>query len=173
MPLAWREPNRASTRAACRQVEGPQHLSNLVGWAGDLHRAGRNCAEIAAILNQEAWRPPKRRDTFNGPMVRRLLASAGLIEARRKETRVIPQRRPDEWTIGELAELIDAPQSTIYNWVQKGRLSSRSIKLGGVNAKLVTADAAAVAELKAARATPLPWRLPPPRSHPIPSILES
>jgi len=106
-------------------------------------------------------------------MVRRLLASAGLIEARRKETRVIPQRRPDEWAIGELAELIDAPQSTIYNWVQKGRLSSRSIKLGGVNAKLVTADAAAVAELKAARATPLPWRLPPPRSHPIPSILES
>jgi hypothetical protein len=31
---------------------------NLVARAGDLHRAGQNCAEIAAILNQEGWRPP-------------------------------------------------------------------------------------------------------------------
>jgi hypothetical protein len=82
-----------------RPVARPKDLSaypNLVARSGDLHRAGRNYAEIAAILNQEGWRPPKRRDTFNGPMVRRVLASAGLIEARRKEPRAIPQRRPDE-----------------------------------------------------------------------------
>jgi transposase len=70
--------------------------------------------------------------------------------------------------ISELAEQIGAPESTVYNWVQKGRLSSRSIKVGGVNAKLVTADAPTIANLKAARATPLPWRrLPPPRSYPF------
>jgi len=172
----WHGGNR-TTHQLVRPVARLKALStypNLVARAGDLHRAGRNCAEIAAILNQEGWRPPKRRDTFNGPMVRRLLASAGLIEARRKGPRAIPQRRPDEWTISELAELIGAPQSTIYNWVQKRRLSSRSIKLGGLDAKLVTADAAVVADLKAARATPLPWRrLPHPCSNPLPSVLES
>jgi len=150
----------------------PPHTS-LAARAGELHRAGQNCAEIAAILNQEGWRPPKRRDTFNGPMVRRLLVGAELIETRRREPLAILERCPDEWTIGELAEEIDTPQSTIYNWVQKGRLSSRSIKVGGMNAKLVTANAATVADLKAARATPLPWRRLPPPSRPLPSVRES
>jgi hypothetical protein len=41
----------------------------LIARAADLHRAGNGYTAIAAILNQEAWRPPKRRDTF--PMPRR------------------------------------------------------------------------------------------------------
>jgi hypothetical protein len=45
----------------------------LLARATDLHRAGHGFASIAAILNQETWLPPKRRDTFNAPMVRRLL----------------------------------------------------------------------------------------------------
>ena len=52
----------------------------LLARAIDLYRVGNGCADIAAILNQEAWRPPKRRDTFNAPMVRRLLTTAGVIE---------------------------------------------------------------------------------------------
>src|SRR5271165_6609749 len=94
----WHGGNR-TTHQLVRPVARLKALStypNLVARAGDLHRAGQNCAEIAAILNQEGWRPPKRRDTFNGPMVRRLLASAGLIETKRKGPRAIPQRRPDE-----------------------------------------------------------------------------
>jgi hypothetical protein len=43
-----------------------------------------NCVAIAAILNHEGWRPPKRRDTFNGPMVRHVLIGTGLIEAERR-----------------------------------------------------------------------------------------
>ncbi len=55
------------------------------------------------------------------------------------------------------------PQPTLYNWVQNGRLPSRSVKAGGGSAKLVTADAATIARLKTMRATPPPWRrLPPP-----------
>ena len=70
----------------------------------------------------------------------------------------IPHRRPDEWTINELAAEIGAPPGTIYYWVQKGRLSSRSVEVLGTFNKLVTADAATIAKLKAARATPLPFR---------------
>jgi hypothetical protein len=55
------------------------------------------------------------------------------------------------------------PQPTVYNWVQKGRLRSRFVAAGGGLAKLVTADAATIAQLKTIRATPPPWRrLPPP-----------
>lgn len=156
----WHGGNRTTHRLV-RPVAKLKALStypSLVARAGELHRAGRNCAEIAAILNQEGWRPAKRRDTFNGPMVRRLLIGAGLIESKRKGPRAIPQRYLGEWTISELAEQIGAPESTIYNWVRNERLSCRSIKISGVNMKLVTADAATLANLKLARATPLPFR---------------
>jgi excisionase family DNA binding protein len=126
--------------------------------AVDLHRAGNGCADIAAILNQEAWRPPKRRDTFNAPMVRRLLTTAGIIEPGACRPRTIPERQPDEWTIRELAEELGVPQSTLYHWVQNGRLPSRSVKAGGGYAKLVTADTATIANLKTIRTTPPPWR---------------
>ena len=131
---------------------------DLAARACELHRQGRNCVEIAAILNEEGRRPPKRRDTFNGPMVRRVLIGAGRIEAKRGTPRAVPHRRPDEWTINELAAEIRAPPATIYHWVQKGRLSSRSVEVQGTFNKLVTADAATIAKLKAARATPLPFR---------------
>jgi DNA invertase Pin-like site-specific DNA recombinase len=172
----WQGGNQ-TTHQLVRPVAKLKALSTyptLVARVGELHRAGRTGVAIAAILNQEGWRPPKRRDTFNGQMVRHLLTGAGLIAVRRKEPRAIPQRRPDEWTITELAEQLGAPQSTVYNWVQKGRLSSRSIKLATGYAKLVTADAATIANLKAARATPVQWRrLPPHTDHPIPSAHES
>ena len=104
-----------------------------------------------------------RRNTFNAQMVRRLLINVGIVEPRHRRPRTLPERQPDEWTIRELAETIGVPQPTLYNWVQKGRLRSRSVKAGTGAAKLVTADAATIADLKAIRATPVPWRrLPPP-----------
>ena len=72
-------------------------------------------------------------------------------------------RQPDEWTIRELAGELGVPKPTLYNWVQNGRLPSRSVNAGAGSAKLVTADAATIANLKAIRATPPPWRrLPSP-----------
>src|SRR6201997_4681142 len=128
----WQGGNRTSHKLV-RPVAKFKALSlypDLVARAGELHRAGRNCVEIGA----------------------------GLIEAKRGTPRTIPHRRPDEWTINELAAEIGAPPGTIYYWVQKGRLSSRSVEVLGTFNKLVTADAATIAKLKAARATPLPFR---------------
>ena len=145
------------------RVKALSTYAALLARAVDLHRVGNGYADIAAILNQEAWRPPKRRDTCNAPMVRRLLATAGVIEPGLRRPRTIPERQPDEWTIRELAEELGVPQPTLYNWVQTGRLLSRSVKAGAGSAKLVTADAATIANLRTIRATPPPWRrLPPP-----------
>jgi len=161
----WHGGNRTS-HTLVRPVARVKALSTyraLVARAAELHRVGHGPAELAAILNEEAWRPPKRRNTFNAQMVRRLLISAGIVEPRHRRPRTLPERQPDEWTIRELAEAIGVPQPTLYNWVQKGRLRSRSVKAGTGAAKLVTADAATIADLKAIRATPVPWRrLPPP-----------
>jgi hypothetical protein len=135
----------------------------LITRATELHRAGNGCATIAAILNREAWRPAKRRETFNPPMVRHLLTAAGIIAPNPRRPRALPERQPDEWTIRELAAELGVPQATLYNWVRNGRLLSRSVKVGGGSAKLVTADAATIARLKTIRATPPPWRrLPSP-----------
>jgi DNA invertase Pin-like site-specific DNA recombinase len=135
----------------------------LIARAADLHRAGNAYTTIAAILNQEAWRPPKRRDTFNPSMVRHLLTTAGVVQPSPRRPRALPERQLDEWSIRELAEELGVPQATLYNWVQRGRLPSRSVTSGGSSAKLVTADAATIARLKTVRATPPPWRrLPPP-----------
>jgi excisionase family DNA binding protein len=145
------------------RVKALSTYAALLARAGDLHRMGNGCADIAAILNQEAWRPPKRRDTFNAPMVRRLLTTAGVIEPGLRRPRTLPERQPDEWTIRELAEELGVPEPTLYSWVQNGRLLSRSVKAGAGSAKLVTADAATIANLKTIRATPPPWRrLPSP-----------
>jgi hypothetical protein len=172
----WQGGNRTSHQLV-RPVAKLKALStypDLAARSCELHRQGRNCVEIAAILNQEGWRPPKRRDTFNGPMVRRVLIGAGRIEAKRGNPRTLPHRRPDEWTVNELAAEIGAPPGTIYYWVQKGRLSSRSVEVLGTFNKLVTADAATIAKLKAARATPLPFRRALlPNVNPNPPTLDS
>ena len=145
------------------RVEALSTYAALLARAVDLHRVGHGCADIAAILNQEAWRPPKRRDTFNAAMVRRLLTTAGVIEPGLRRSRTIPQRQPDEWTIRELADELGVPEPTLYIWVRNRRLLSGSVKAGAGSAKLVTADAATIATLKTIRATPPPWRrLPSP-----------
>jgi DNA invertase Pin-like site-specific DNA recombinase len=156
----WHGGNR-TTHTLVRPVARSKALSTysaLVARAVDLHRAGNGFAKVAAILNREAWRPPKRRDTFNAGMVRHLLITAGAIKRSPRPPRILAGRQADEWTIRELAAELGLPQSTVYNWVQNGRLRSRSVKAGASSAKLVTADAATIANLKAIRATPLPWR---------------
>ena len=140
---------------------------SLVARATDLHRAGENFAAIAEILNREGWHPAKRRDTFNGPMVYHLLIKAGAIEPRYRRRKPQFARQPNEWTIRELAEQIGMPEPTLHAWVLQGRLRSRMVQAGSGQIKLVHADPATIADLKAIRTTPPPWRrLPPPLNQP-------
>jgi excisionase family DNA binding protein len=122
-------------------------------------------------LHARSLNPRRRRpDAHN-----HLLLKAGVIEPKYRRAERQIARQQDEWTIRELAEEIGVPESTVYGWVQKGRLRYRFVKARfGRPAKLVHADAATIAALKAARATPAPWRrLPPPFAKPINSTTES
>jgi DNA invertase Pin-like site-specific DNA recombinase len=144
----------------------------LTARAAELRSEGLDCAQVADILNSEGWRPAKRRDTFNAPMVHHLLIKSGVetVKYRRRPSKI--ERRPSEWTIRELAEEIGMPQPTLYAWIQKGRLSCRNADGGSQRAKLVLADPDTVSALKTIRATPPPWRRIPPRTqstHPSPT----
>ena len=142
----------------------------LTARAAELRSEGLDCAQIADILNSEGWRPAKRRDTFNAPMVHHLLIKSGVetVKYRRRPSKI--ERRPNEWTIRELAEEIGMPQPTLYAWIQKGRLSCRNAGGSSKRAKLVLADPDTVSALKTIRATPPPWRRIPAKDPSRPSL---
>jgi hypothetical protein len=172
----WQGGHRTSHRLT-RPVARLKTLSTyaeLVARAAELRHAGHGFPAIAETLNREGWRPAKRRETFNAPMVHHLLLRAGVIQPRYRRRKPPIDRRPDEWTIRELAARIGMPEPTLYNWVQRGRLRSRVVLTATGRAKLVHADAAAITELQAIRTIPAPWRrLPPPVTQPHNPITDS
>ncbi len=164
----WQGGQRTAHRLR-RPVARLQDLSSyadLLARAGELHRDGHSTSAIAERLNQEGFHPPKRRDSFNAPMVRRLLIKAGVVEPGPRRRTPEIARAPDEWTIRELAEIIAMPQPTLYTWVQQGRLRNRLVPNGRGYNKLIHADADTIAALKVVRATPVPWRRLPPKIYP-------
>ena len=94
-------------------------------------------------------------------MVHHLLIKSGVESIKYRRRPPSLERRPNEWTIRELAEEIGMPQPTLYNWVHKGRLSSRNAG-ASKRTMLVFADPDTLAALKSVRATPIPWRRIPP-----------
>jgi len=168
----WQGGNQTS-HSVTRPVARLKALSTypaLIARVTDLHQAAHGTAEIAAILNAEGWRPPKRRDTYNATMVNHLMVGAGILVSRPRRPSGIVARAPDEWTIRELAERIGMPESTLYTWVQNGRLRYREVKAGGSRVRLITADAATIDQLKTIRATPPPWRRFPPAAQIVPTL---
>ncbi len=168
----WHGGNRTAHQLI-RPVARLDQLSTykaLLARVGELRREGLVAADVAAVLNREGWRPAKRCDTFNAQMVRKLVAKAGLAApGHRRRKRELP-RQTDEWTIRQLADHLGMREPTLYTWVQQGRLRSRLVQVGAAHVKLIHADAAEIAALKAILATPMPWRRrPPQRSTPTPS----
>jgi hypothetical protein len=153
-----------STHRLVRPVARLDQLSTyqqLIDRAAELRRAGHGTAAIAERLNDEGWRPPKRRETFNAPMVYRLLRRAGMTTTKYRKKQFIIERQSDEWTIAELARHIPIPKPTLYAWVQEGRLRSRTVPNKKSQLTLVYADAATIAQIRTVRATPAPWRRRP------------
>lgn len=165
----WHGGNQTMSRIV-RPVARITALSSypaLIARMKELYEAGHNTRYIANVLNAEGYVPPKRRDTYTAEMVRSRLVAAGIAERKRRKPGPLATivREPDEWTIRELAEAIGMPQATLYYWVACGRLSSRLVKQNRRTVKLVTADTAMIADLKAIRASPPHLRRLPPRQN--------
>jgi DNA invertase Pin-like site-specific DNA recombinase len=144
----------------CTQVVRPvarldqlSYYSALVERIRALRVQGLSSKSIAERLNQESWRPPKRRPTFNGPMVQELLLRHHLVESQQhlppKRTRL----RRHEWRLADLAAELSMPTISLYAWLRRGWVQGRRLD-EPLRPWVLCADEKELQRLRALRAAP-------------------
>lgn len=133
------------------------YYNELVNRAKELREGYRSIVEITDILNQEGFRPTKQGSIFTEVMVRSLLIKAGMSS--NKQTRSQQAiRLPNEWTLQELSQKIDVPESTIRQWIRKNRLVARlDLTVSHKGAWLITADEQEINRLASLKNQPRQW----------------
>ena len=118
--VVWAGGNRTTAQIS-RPVASLTQLSyypELTGRARELAHAGLTRAQIAAQLNTEGFRPPKRCEAFTPGAVGDLLRAAGAQRPRS------PARRPPlaehEWWLRDLATHLGMSEITLDSWVRRG-----------------------------------------------------
>jgi hypothetical protein len=106
-----------------------------------LATAGASAAAIAAQLNSDGFRPPKRHEQFGAQGVRDLLLWLGA-----RPTPVPVQDRQDlgedEWWLADLARTLRIPPVTLYCWLTRGEVRARRQQVHHRVRWIVWADAA-------------------------------
>ena len=116
--------------AICRAVRGYQYQRDwprLSARLATLHRCRRTPAEIAAVLDQEGFRPPKRAGQFTAAMVRRLLHELQLRPRMPRCTASSDALHAHEWWLHELAAHLDLSPHTLHGWRRKGWIHARQV----------------------------------------------
>ncbi len=118
---------RAEIRRPVREARQLSCWPELRARIRALKEEGRNHAEIAGILNGEGLQPP-RKSRFNAGMVAGLADRTGAVRRTGRRGRSVPaERRPDEWTMDEMAERAGIRKPTLYRWIHAGRISARKV----------------------------------------------
>ena len=99
----------------------------LVARILELNEEGHTSGQIAAVLNQEGFRPPKRRSTYNKAMVRQLLSRNFRGKVRSERSDDANPLKSDEWFLADLAHELNMPTTTLHNWVRRGWVESRKL----------------------------------------------
>jgi hypothetical protein len=141
-----------------REVKGykdQQSWSRLSARLATLQGRGETPKAIAAVLDREGFRPPKRASRFTAGMVRRLLHELGL-RARVPRSSSTAILSPDERWLHDLARLLAVSPHTLHGWRKKGWIQARQI--GGRGGPwAVWADASELDRLRALRECPRSW----------------
>jgi hypothetical protein len=103
-------------------------LEGLLDRMVALRRQGQTAAAIAAQLNAEGYRMPKRRGRFTGAAVRVLLSRRGLAQAKT----IAEPLAPGEWWLGDLARELQLPTLKLRDWVLRGWLHGRQTPAQGL-----------------------------------------
>jgi len=81
-------------------------------------------SQIARRLNEEGYRPPKRREGFDRQSSQDLIHRLGLSQRRlRSEGR--KQLGQHEWWLGQVACEIGMPEATLYGWLRRDQHKAR------------------------------------------------
>jgi DNA invertase Pin-like site-specific DNA recombinase len=152
--ITWAGGHQTSGRAV-RPVARLDQLSYypaLLARVTALAEAGHNNRQIAAILNAEGFRPPKRTSRFTGGQVRTLITQRGIRGQRKGRPTVLTSLAPGQWSVPGLAAELGMPTATIYNWIYRGWITARHAP--GTRNWIITADAAGMRQLRERRARP-------------------
>jgi len=115
--------------------------------------------QIAQQLNREGFRPPKRRQTFNAPMVRTLISRHRPSSRRSRAMRDQPLHE-HEWWFTDLARHLHMPQPTLYSWLRRGWVHARQLPIAGGASPgrwILWADEDELARLRQLRRCPKSW----------------
>lgn len=129
----------------------------LLNRAAELRKAGNDYTQIADVLNQEGFRPPKRQEIFNKGMIHTLLSCAGISSNKNTRSQQV-KRNKNEWTFNELSKMTNVPEPTLYRWMQKDMLTVRRVTEVSHNGIwLITADNKEIKRLTTMRDQPKQW----------------
>jgi len=129
----------------------PQFVARILQLRDQKHSAAR----IAEQLNREGYRPPKRRATFCGGMIRQLLSRQGRSGPRPRlmESHGLAK---DEWWFTDLARHLQLPNPTLYSWVRRGWVHARQLPVAG-GRWIIWADADELDRLRRLHRCPRSW----------------
>ena len=150
--------NFVSQHTLIRPVGRYEQLDNyqqLLDRILELHDQKKSSARIAEQLNVDGFLPPKRRSTFNAPMVRKLI-----WHHRRSVKRSVATQQHEladhEWWFVDFTRHLDLPYPTLYSWVRRGWVHARQLPVNG-GRWVIWADADEVDRLKRLRRCPKSW----------------
>ena len=106
---------------------GEQRLR--AGRATTLWRLVHN--EVAARLNEEGFRPPKRSPIFKSGIVAALLAKRSRSGPRPRIVAEGQLLEANEWLLSDLARHLGMPQPTLHRWVHVGWVHARKLPTPG------------------------------------------
>jgi hypothetical protein len=139
------------------RLEQLSYYQDLLKRVSKLNSQKNNAKTIAKILNEEGWRPAKRRDTFNASMVNILLSRQGLRSSDRKRPSDEIKKKANEWTIREFSQKLQIPEPTLYSWMKKGKINFRQVLKSGRKILIIKANKREIDRLQSLRKQPRTW----------------
>lgn len=115
----------------------------LIARLVELREAGQSAEHIAATLNQEGFRTPRKPGAFNKGIVHALLRRRGLIGDERDHDELLGR---DEWWLADLARELRMSGDTLRKWSVRSWVHCRKTPLQGL--RVLWANAAEVKRLK-------------------------
>jgi hypothetical protein len=128
----------------------------LLNRIDELRKEGRTLAEVAVQLNEEGFRPPKRRATFNKGIVGGLLAKGSRVGQRPRALAADQLLSADEWQLSDLARHLGMPQPTLHRWIRVGWVQARKLPTPGGH-WVIWADADELERMMRLRNCPRGW----------------
>jgi DNA invertase Pin-like site-specific DNA recombinase len=98
----------------------------------ELRAEGKSMEQVAEVLNQEGFHPPKRVERFTGGMVAGMLARKYAKAGVGHGEQVARVLKKGEWLLGDLARHLGMPAATLHHWRKAGWVRARKLLPSGL-----------------------------------------